>query len=183
MNILSFKYLEELNQHSIVDAKAIKYYFPSLEFMMDEFSKYVEDIIPKNNDIIHIGISFTNNQMRNIHIKNKDVVRSNINPMFWPIYGEIEYKFRKGDFYLNDGLDPKRIVTNVFSKGEWEKFFFTKNPYENKNDYKEEFYYELPDLFDKEVFKFGGPPKLREHFIDKYGNLKIPKFKPCGKYL
>lgn len=183
-NILSFKYFRELDQHSIVEDKAVKYNFPDLNSMINEFSKYVKKIVPKDDEMIHIGISFTNNLMKEIYIRGKYTVRSHINPMFWPIYGKVEYEFNKGDFYLNECVDPRKIVRNVnFHGGKWEKFFFTKNPYENKEQYKENFYYNFPDLFDKRIFEFGGPPNLWKHFVDKHGRTKIPKFKPLINYI
>jgi hypothetical protein len=149
-NILSIKYFRELNQNSIVDELSIGRQFPSLEKMTQEFTNSVESVESKNSDDgIHIGISFTNTNAHLIHVSGKHHVRKNCSLMFWPVYGEVDYKFKKKDFFVNEGRDP-RILT--FSRGWFEssnnfsKLFFTKNPYENPNCYKKISCF-LPDLY------------------------------------
>jgi hypothetical protein len=177
-NVFGFKYFQELDQHSIVEGKAVKYNFPDLEKVVSEFWKYVGEVIPSDKgDAIHIGISFTNDLMQEIYVTGKHIIRSHINPMFWPVYGEIEYKFKKGNFFLNEGVDPRKIVNNVgFDGGKFGKYFFTKNPYENKEIYRKDFNGLLPDLFVDEKRPSLETPTLWDHF------KKIPKFKPRMRY-
>lgn len=139
-NLLSIKYFKELNQHSLVDEKIINNRFPDLENMAEEFLNCVEEVYnPKSENPVHIGISFTNTAASLIYVHGRNRVKENYSFMFWPVYDEVEYKFKKGPFFLNEDSDPKVLL---IPKGWFEardfftKLFFNKNPYENLQHYK-----------------------------------------------
>ena len=149
-NIYSFKYFKELNQKSLIEESSIEKKFPSLEEMIEVFYEYVEKVTPKEELAVQMGICFTNNLMYAIHVMSRKYIKHHFNFMFWPIYGEINYEFKKGNFFVNQGREPVEISDSAGLSGEaHHKFFFSRNPFRNKEFYRDKFYNLLPDLYDE----------------------------------
>lgn len=153
-NLLSIKYFEGLNQKSIIDEKIIEKNFPTLESMRKEFLDCVEEVYSTDPESgVHIGISFTNNLANHAYLGLKTRKR-NFSFMFWPVYNEVRYEFKKENFFVNQGKDPLILIPSGVAFGAGPnraKLFFTKNPFENVEEYSQISGF-LPDLSGDDSF-------------------------------
>ncbi len=136
-NLCTIRYFPELNQ-SLVNEKLIDKKFYNSEILIQNFLDCVEEVHPTNSEEgVHIGVSFTNTMANLVYLGRKNM-RENFSFMFWPIYGEVEYEFKRGDFFINNSCDPRVLLKGwLFNTTSYEaKLFFTKNPYRNPNDYQ-----------------------------------------------
>jgi len=149
-NVYSFKYFKELNQKSILDETFIEKSRLNLEEMKGIFYKYVERVSPSSEDsATHIGISLTNTLLNSVHTISQDTLRHHFNFLFWPIYGEVGYSFKKGNFFINLGRDPIEISDSAGPCSSFNhKFFFPKNPFRNTEFYKNKFGFWLPEVYE-----------------------------------
>ena len=125
--------------------------FSDLDKLANEFYNCVEKVSIKDSEnVVHMGISFTNTISNFVYLGEKKILK-NFSFMFWPVYGEVEYEFKKGDFFLNQGSDPRVIIRpyDQFSSSLYfSKLFFTKNPFKNLKHYGHIDFF-LPDVLEK----------------------------------
>lgn len=135
--VIRIKYFPGYNQISLLDEKFLRTVLQRSDLVIERVRKYVGGVSTEQDGVI-LGASFTSTVGR-LAYRSKIWRKRNLSLMVWPVYGTVDYKFKPEDIYVNIGEDPRVVLDsggNFLAREGSANLFFTKNPFENLESYK-----------------------------------------------